>query len=554
MYVQSTVKQLAAVLKEIKGGELRIPNLQRQFVWSADRMLKLFDSIRRGYPIGSILIWESDQEYPSREEVGPIKVSPPPQRRAVAYLLDGQQRLTTLLGCLYLPDASGGRRNKWRMAYRADVDTFAVARSRPGPSDVPVKLFMDGFEMSKYLSSSNFNEQEFRRTQQVANIFLQYQIPVITLKDASLEEAVDVFGRLNTLGKSLTAPELASALSHGRAAERPFDMDERFSEILEVLQPYGFGDLSRTTLLRALLATLGEKDIYTNDILRVVDTHRSDLSQALTTLGTTLEKAVAFLKQEVGVAGTKPNVGVAGTKSLAYGMQMVILSEFFRTQPEPTREQRERLADWIWHSSYTVAYAGSSTSVYVNAAVARIRGLGPGDIFDDPHLRQYRALPFPVRYHARSARVRAFLLFLKWREPRSPLDGALLAPDSLLVNGFSDTRRICSEEGEGRELANRVLLGNIRIHSVGEALKRLKLALPAVFKQTLESHLIPEAAWMAFEAGDDATFLRLRREHLIQEERAFLHEGGIELPPLDEPADEELDEPLEAVDSDAEED
>lgn len=50
-----------------KRGELRLPEIQRHYVWSATRLRDMFDSLYRGYPIGSILMWEIDEPVPTRD-------------------------------------------------------------------------------------------------------------------------------------------------------------------------------------------------------------------------------------------------------------------------------------------------------------------------------------------------------------------------------------------------------------------------------------------------------------------------------------------------------
>ena len=62
------------LLDELNTGKLRIPNFQRPFVWKPLDMLALFDSIYKGYPIGSLLFWESKEQVESRDDVGPIEV------------------------------------------------------------------------------------------------------------------------------------------------------------------------------------------------------------------------------------------------------------------------------------------------------------------------------------------------------------------------------------------------------------------------------------------------------------------------------------------------
>ena len=53
----------------IERGELRLPELQRRYLWPATRVRDLLDSLYRGYPSGTILVWETDQEVPSRDLV-----------------------------------------------------------------------------------------------------------------------------------------------------------------------------------------------------------------------------------------------------------------------------------------------------------------------------------------------------------------------------------------------------------------------------------------------------------------------------------------------------
>ncbi len=74
--VKPEVTFLSDVLTEIEKGSIRIPNFQRDFVWRPSDMLALFDSILKGYPIGSLLLWETTDGYQSRPKVGPIPIRP----------------------------------------------------------------------------------------------------------------------------------------------------------------------------------------------------------------------------------------------------------------------------------------------------------------------------------------------------------------------------------------------------------------------------------------------------------------------------------------------
>src|SRR5712691_8161868 len=89
-----SVRELVGMINQ---GELRLPELQRRYVWPATRVRDLLDSLYRGYPSGTILVWETSDDVPSRD----LAI----EQHASAFgghklLLDGQQRLTSLSAVL----------------------------------------------------------------------------------------------------------------------------------------------------------------------------------------------------------------------------------------------------------------------------------------------------------------------------------------------------------------------------------------------------------------------------------------------------------------------
>src|SRR5206468_5070411 len=81
----------------IERGELRLPEMQRRYVWRAPRVRDLLDSLYRGYPTGTVLVWETDQQMPTRDLAIAQQASPFAGHKL---LLDGQQRLTSLSAIL----------------------------------------------------------------------------------------------------------------------------------------------------------------------------------------------------------------------------------------------------------------------------------------------------------------------------------------------------------------------------------------------------------------------------------------------------------------------
>ena len=87
---EASVEELVSMIER---GELRLPEMQRQYVWRSTRVRDLLDSLYRGYPSGAILLWETDEAVPLQDFAVSQSTNPYPSTRL---LLDGQQRLTSL--------------------------------------------------------------------------------------------------------------------------------------------------------------------------------------------------------------------------------------------------------------------------------------------------------------------------------------------------------------------------------------------------------------------------------------------------------------------------
>ena len=87
---EATVEELVGMIER---GELRLPEMQRRYVWRSPRVRDLLDSLYRGYPSGAILLWETDEVVPLQEFAVAQQNNP---YKSTRLLLDGQQRLTSL--------------------------------------------------------------------------------------------------------------------------------------------------------------------------------------------------------------------------------------------------------------------------------------------------------------------------------------------------------------------------------------------------------------------------------------------------------------------------
>lgn len=90
------------LVNEIANGEIVLPAIQRDFVWSEGRIERLFDSLFRGYPVGIVLLWETYQPMQYRRFVANYRrdvlhdFDENKQKRRLKLVLDGQQRLSSI--------------------------------------------------------------------------------------------------------------------------------------------------------------------------------------------------------------------------------------------------------------------------------------------------------------------------------------------------------------------------------------------------------------------------------------------------------------------------
>lgn len=100
--IRPTDKGITIYLDELENLDFQIPTFQRDVVWEKENVKKLWDSIYKFYPLGSILVWKTDIKLQNHRKIGGHKILEGTfSRSKYQYILDGQQRTTPLLTSLY---------------------------------------------------------------------------------------------------------------------------------------------------------------------------------------------------------------------------------------------------------------------------------------------------------------------------------------------------------------------------------------------------------------------------------------------------------------------
>ena len=157
---EASVEELVGMIER---GELRLPEMQRRYVWRSTRVRDLLDSLYRGYPSGAILFWETDEEVPLQEMAVTQQSNP---YQSTRLLLDGQQRLTSLLAVIRGESVKvRGRKKPVELLFNLDhPDQLAVVtevEEDGSDDDENADLIEDEADSSEDELQSRFNRMTF---------------------------------------------------------------------------------------------------------------------------------------------------------------------------------------------------------------------------------------------------------------------------------------------------------------------------------------------------------------------------------------------------------
>ena len=209
-------KNLIEFIRQLAAGEFLIPTFQRLFVWSAENIISLWDSIYQRYPIGSILCWITPTKLHVHRQLGGFYIpgngaSGP---KIQSYILDGQQRTTSLLVSFF--GGTGKVREQFSFDYtlyfdmtkadfffekdyykhRWNADPKFLVRLKDVP-DLPEDYG------SRLSSIQGFSAAVEKNLEQLRYVFTDYSIPLISLKGFDVSSVCTIYERINQTGTRL---------------------------------------------------------------------------------------------------------------------------------------------------------------------------------------------------------------------------------------------------------------------------------------------------------------------------------------------------------------
>lgn len=492
---------IAAVLR----GEVRIPVFQRGLEWQSQHVLELFDSLYRGFPIGSLLLRRAPAA------AGPVRIGPVAgfgiETRSALWVVDGQQRLSSLVAGLGRPGPLPTTPDDAFVVYfDAAAQVFqAPPRDATAPSTwVPLPRLLSASDLAEWVFAwPHGRDDDLRRVVFEAGRRLrEYRVPLYII-DTGDEEAIRaIFQRVNTAGKPLSWRAVHDAL-YGHKGDQPGTL----AELADQLEQVGMGRPELDSQLLPSVVAFRGLDV-TRSFDEHIRRHPEAFDGAAREALPVLREVLSFLRTSAEI----PHLGL-----LPNSTPMVVLTRFFALHPEPNERTVTLLRRWVWRSLLSpdldertlrrrgVASITDDEEASVQALLALV---------SDERPVKFRA---PDSFDARSARSRLVLLGMASLRPRR-----LTATGS--GDGFIDVAALIGDVdreafrplfpltgGATAKPANRLLLPGR-----GAAALELRAFIEehGITDEILRSHAITPDAARAILADEPLEALVLREHHL----------------------------------------
>lgn len=366
---QLTIRE---ILDTVIRGQIRIPAFQRGFVWEPERVAYLMDSIYKGFPFGSLLFWRTKEQLKSENKLGPFDLPQPAEDYPVDYVLDGQQRITSIFG-VFQTQLMGAPTEAWQEIYfdysaeknAQESQFFALLPNEVDPKKhFPLKTLFDTTAYRK--ATSSLTEELAKKIDDMQTVFKEARIPVQLFKTEDKATVAIIFERVNRQGVPLDTLQLLSAWTWSD----DFQLQSQFADLAEQLEPFGFGSMAEDSnlILRCCSAILGG-DASPESLMNLSG---AVVRERFTEVLNGIRGAVDYVRT---------NFAVHSLENLPFANILVPLSAFFSVPENKeikyTDEQRKAINRWFWRACFGKRYS-SGLLRNLNSDIEEMRKLREG--------------------------------------------------------------------------------------------------------------------------------------------------------------------------------
>lgn len=501
------------LISNLEKGDLRIPRFQRDYVWPRAKVVKLLDSIYNEYPIGSFFFWDAPKNYNSfYRNIAELNIPEPDNYSNIKFILDGQQRTASIY--VAVKGLKVRTVDYSKICFDLDDEKFFVLRgSKISKKHIPFYKMID--ENEKFKIYNNLSDSQKKVFEKCNTIFSTYPLSIVYVRDVELDEAVEIFERINRGGKPLSLFDLVVA---GTWSE-DFDLKKSIEKDLDnYFKEKGFSNIRPEIVTQAL--ALAIKENCTNSVQLQMETE--EIKKAWDKIVDSLKLAVDFLSE---------NLGVKIFEFIPYPAILSLLAYFYYRKDNKalSRKETETINKWFWRVSFSERYSSATLT-----KMGDDRKL----IFDkilegiDPKM-DYSVNIIPdnlkkILMYRKSAVKNAILCILAMNRPRHFENNNFIALDKKILSEFNSPEkhhifpRAYLKASENKFIPHLLMNFcfipselNLKISDKkpSDYFGKFKEANPE-FEEALQSHLIPndENIW----ENDYEAFISKRAELIFE--------------------------------------
>lgn len=423
-------KKYTDLISDIEKGVIKVPKFQRNFVWSLEETAKLLDSILKGYPIGTFILWETKERMNDIKNIGNLELTPAPKDGKVQYVLDGQQRITSLYAAFEGAEIKKENEKKSVDYSKIYVDLADGIEDGDNQIVLPEKPEGKSITLHKLLTAKfselreEFSPEEIDKIQAHKETFTTYDFSIIILRKEDVDSAIEVFTRINTGGTTLTLFEIMSAKTYDENAG--FDMEEKFQKLLEKLSDVKkYDTISSSVILSTLSLVVSPSKECKRKIILQLD--KQKIIDAWDGVISALEESIEYFHSvyRIPVSAILP-----------YDALLVPFTYFFhhRKRADMTEDQRKFLEEFFWRMSLSFRYT-SGTESKLAQDIKRIDEILGGNRPNYDGINTTLRLNSPqdliaTEFSAGNSYCKAILCLLAYHQPKNFNDNGIVNLDN----------------------------------------------------------------------------------------------------------------------------
>ena len=525
-------RKYAHLFTEIDTGRIKIPQFQRDFVWDKEQTARLIDSLIKGFPIGTFIFWKTKEKLREVRNIGNITLPDTPPGEFTYYVLDGQQRITSLYavrkGARIARDGKTIDYHDIVIDLDADPDSEdPVVFTAPPEGRTTISVYE--------LLNAPIDELAKKYPDFLAKIAIYqnrlqgYDFSVVEIADYPIDIACEIFTRINTGGTELSLFEIMVAKTYD--VERDFDLAREYERLIDNngapekdLEDAGFETIPSSTILQCIAINIGEGQLRRQDILRIP---RNEFIDAWPVVKDGIFHAVDYFRS---------HLRIPVSRLLPYYALLVPFTYFFvqnNGQP-PTPLQHKLLSQYFWWVSLSNRFSSAlPTRLFQDRQRmdAILRGEQP-----DYRGEELSLTLDDLRWHWFStgdAFSVAIVCLYAWFQPRSFASDALVKLDNSWLKAANSRnyhhffpkawlRKQGFEDWQANSVLNITLVDDylnkrkIRARAPRDYMREFASQNPHI-AETMKTHLIDDLDGFGVWDNDYERFIERRGQRVLEE-------------------------------------